>query len=78
MNDKSKILSNLKSTLLIVSVTNFLAAILFLVAFILTKNYWYLVVTGIVFVSLIAFYFYYGKMRQKFEKILNSGNKQND
>ena len=78
MNDKTKIFKNLKSTLTIVTITNFLAFILFLIAFILTKNYWYLAVTGIVIVSLIAFYIYYGKIKKKFENILKPDDQINE
>lgn len=70
--ESKKIIQSLKTSIYIVVGANFVAALLFLAAFILTDNYWFLAAVFLVTLASVGFIIFGVKMKAKYDRILKN------
>ncbi len=72
--ESKKIIQNLKTSIYVVVGANILAGLLFLTAFILTDNYWFLTAVILVFLASVGFIIFGVKMKAKYDRILKDAS----
>jgi VIT1/CCC1 family predicted Fe2+/Mn2+ transporter len=68
MNDEHRIIENIKIGKLIIAITNFLTAIIFLVVYYFIKNILLLIPVVLLVSASIFVFFYYSKLQAKYEQ----------
>ena len=70
--ESKKIIKSLNTSIYIVVGANIVAALLFLAAFILTDNYWFLVAVILVTLASVGFVIFGLKMKGKYNRLLKN------